>query len=81
MAHGRALCTLYYKRRYTEHFCEGATEGIALDVAIGVDNEKAEAWLEDALENAFTQGQLELVAYLEAVFEDVLFEMELSDRL
>ncbi len=52
-----------------------------MDVAICVDNEKAEAWLEDALENALTQGQLELVAYLEAVFEDVLFEMELSDRL
>jgi hypothetical protein len=50
-----------------------------LDLAIGMDNEKALAWLEQALDYAFVQRKPELWAYLEAVMEEVLFEIELED--
>ena len=50
-----------------------------MDLATGVDNEKVLAWLEGALEHAFTQRRPELWAYLEAVLEEVLFEMEIAD--
>ena len=43
-----------------------------------VDNEAGLAWLEDALAYAFTRGRPELWAYLEAVMEEVLFEMEIT---
>jgi hypothetical protein len=56
-------------------------EGIALDQAIGVNNEKTLVWLEGALEYAFMERRPELWAYLEAVLDEVLFEMEISDRL
>ena len=36
------------------------------------------AWLEDALEHAYTHGQMLALAYLEAVMEDVVFEMEMA---
>ena len=36
------------------------------------------AWLEDALRQAFELQKPELWAYLEAVLEEVLFEMELA---
>jgi hypothetical protein len=36
------------------------------------------AWLEDALRQAFELRRPELWAYLEAVLEEVLFEMELA---
>ncbi len=36
------------------------------------------AWLENALEHAFARGQMVLVAYLEEVMDEVLFEMELD---
>ena len=45
-----------------------------------MDNEAGLAWLDDALAYAFAHGRLELWAYLEAVMEDVLFEMELEAR-
>jgi hypothetical protein len=35
-------------------------------------------WLESAMRHAFTQGRPELWAYLEAVMDEVLFEMELT---
>jgi hypothetical protein len=56
-------------------------EGIALDQATGVNNEKTLAWLEGALEYAFMERRPELWAYLEAVLDEVLFEIEISDRL
>jgi len=34
------------------------------------------AWLVSALEHARTRGQTKLVDYLEAVVEDIVFEME-----
>jgi hypothetical protein len=51
-------------------------EGIALELAIGVDNQKTLVWLESALEYAFMERRPELWAYLEAVMEEVLFEMD-----
>jgi hypothetical protein len=38
------------------------------------------AWLEDALEYAYAHGQMQTLAYLEAVMEDVWFEMEMAAR-
>jgi hypothetical protein len=50
-------------------------------LAVGVDNEATLAWLEDTLAYAFMQRRPELWAYLEAVMDEVLFEMELEARL
>ena len=36
------------------------------------------AWLEDAIEHAHAHGQMEVLAYLEAVKEDVAFESEIA---
>ncbi len=41
-----------------------------------VGNEAALAWLEDAFKQALTQGRYEHLAYLEAVLEKMLFELE-----
>ncbi len=41
-----------------------------------VDNEGCVAWLDGALEHAYMHGQMKLLAYLEAVMEEVLFEEE-----
>ena len=43
---------------------------------MSVDNEACLAWLDDALRRAFEEGKTELWAYLEAVMEEVHFEME-----
>ncbi len=48
-------------------------------MAVGENNEARLAWLEGALDYAFVQRKLELWAYLEAVMEEVLFEIELED--
>jgi hypothetical protein len=50
-------------------------------LTLSVDNEAALAWLEDALAYAFMQRRPELWAYLEAVIDEVLLEMELEARL
>jgi hypothetical protein len=55
--------------------------GSSLHLAVSVDNEAALAWLEDALAYAFMQRRPELWAYLEAVMDEVLFDMELKARL
>ena len=49
-----------------------------LHLTLSLDNEAGLAWLEDALAYAFTHSRRELWAYLEAVMDEVLFEMELS---
>jgi hypothetical protein len=59
---------------------EGTTEK-GLRLTLGVDNEAGLAWLEDALAYAFAHSRPGLWAYLEAVMDDVLFEMELETRL
>ena len=38
------------------------------------------AWLGIGLEHARTRGQTKLIGYLEAVLDDVVFEMELAAR-
>jgi hypothetical protein len=47
---------------------------------VSMDNEARLAWLEGALGYAFEQRKPELWAYLEAVMDEVLFEMELNAR-
>ena len=42
----------------------------------GVDNQACLTWLDGALEHAFENRKPELYAYLEAVMEEVLFEMD-----
>jgi hypothetical protein len=50
-----------------------------LDLAASVDNEPvALAWLEAALEHAYAHGQMQVLAYLEALMEDVVFVMEMA---
>ena len=52
-----------------------------LDAPTGVNPETATlGWLVDALEQARSQGQSKTVGYLEAVAEDVAFEMEMVTR-
>ena len=56
-------------------------EGSTLDSMLGADTENATlAWLASALEHARSQGQEKVVDYLEAIAEDVLFEMESAAR-
>ena len=38
------------------------------------------AWLEDALGYVYTHGQMYALAYLEAVMDDAVFEMEVAER-
>ena len=49
-----------------------------MSLDLGVDNEAALAWLDGALIDAVARGQMVLVAYLEVVFEDLVFEMGLD---
>jgi hypothetical protein len=52
-----------------------------LDIAASAGNESVTlAWLEEALEYAYAQGQMQTLAYLEAVMEDVVFMMEMAAR-
>ncbi len=45
------------------------------------DDENATlAWLEHALEYAYSHGQRFALAYLEAIMEDVVFEEEMTAR-
>jgi hypothetical protein len=49
------------------------------DLAASVDNEPVSlAWLEDAMKHAYAHGQMEALAYLEVVMEDVVFVMEMA---
>jgi hypothetical protein len=48
-----------------------------LEVSVG-DESVSMAWLEDAIEHAYAHGQMEILAYLEAVMEDVVFVMEMA---
>ena len=49
-----------------------------MHLMVSADNEVGLAWLESALEHAFARGEMVLVAYLEEVMSEVLFEMELD---
>ena len=41
-----------------------------------VDNEAALAWLDDAFKQALTQSRYDHLAYLGAVLEELLFELD-----
>jgi hypothetical protein len=46
---------------------------------LGTDTKEVTlAWLEEALEHAYSHGQHLALAYLEAVIEDVVFEEEIT---
>jgi hypothetical protein len=49
-------------------------------VTVTVDNHAGLRWLEEELSYAFMQRRPELWAYLEAVMDEVLCEMELVTR-
>ena len=49
-----------------------------LRLAVSAENEACLAWLEGALGYAFVQRKPELWTYLEAVMDEVLFEIELE---
>ncbi len=52
-----------------------------LDVPLGVNTETVTlVWLIGALEHARAQGQTRLLTCLEAVLDDLLFEMESAAR-
>jgi hypothetical protein len=52
-----------------------------LDFVLGADTETATlAWIVSALEHFRTRGHTKLVVYLEAVMEDVIFEVEAAAR-
>jgi hypothetical protein len=52
-----------------------------MELMVGVDNDTALlAWLVNALGHARAERQGKLVSYLEAVLEDVVFEMESASR-
>ncbi len=52
-----------------------------LDVTSVMDTDTATlAWLVSALEQARARGEMKLVGYLEAVVEDVIFEVEAAAR-
>ena len=55
--------------------------GSTLDPVLVADTREVTlAWLEEALEHAYSHGQHLALAYLEAVIEDVVFEEEITAR-
>ncbi len=57
------------------------TGGSRLDPMLVADTKNATlAWLEAALEHAYSHGQQLALAYLEAVMEDVVLEEEMAAR-
>ena len=42
----------------------------------GVDNEAALVWLDDAFREALTRGRYDHLAYLKAVLDELLFELD-----
>ena len=52
-----------------------------MEVSLGVDTDTATlAWLEDALGCVYARGQIYALAYLEAVMDDAVFEMEMAEQ-
>ena len=50
-----------------------------MDSAASLGNEcVSPTWLEDALEHAYAHGQMKVLAYLEALMEDAVFEAEMA---
>ena len=76
--HRRVPTLLYNTNTVVHGEFDGATERSTKLVDLSVDNEAALAWLDTALSDAISRGQMALIAYLEAVLEDLVFEMELD---
>jgi hypothetical protein len=51
-----------------------------LTEALSTDNEVCLEWLDHALQQLRSDGQAKVVSYLEAVSEEVLFEMKALPR-
>ncbi len=49
-----------------------------MNLLVGAENEAVLEWLDGALEHAFERKRLRLRTYLEAVKDEVSFELELS---
>ena len=50
-----------------------------MDLVPSVSDESVSlAWLEDALGYAYAHGQMQTLAYLEALMEDVVFMLEMA---
>ena len=47
---------------------------------LSLDNEICLAWLDGALQRLRPEGQKKVVGYLEAVIEEVVFEMKVAPR-
>ena len=47
---------------------------------MSLDNEVCLAWLEGALQQLRPEGQTKVVSYLEAVFEEIVFETEMTPQ-
>jgi hypothetical protein len=47
---------------------------------LSLDNDVCLAWLEGALQRLRSERQKKVVGYLEAVLEEVLFEMKMAPR-
>jgi hypothetical protein len=47
---------------------------------LSLDNEVCLVWLEDALQQLRPEGQTKVVSYLEAVFEEIVFETMMASR-
>ena len=48
---------------------------------LSLDNEGCLAWLEGALQRLRPEGQKKVLGYLEAVLDEVVFEMKTAPRL
>lgn len=52
-----------------------------MEIPLGVENDTATlAWLVNALKRAREEGHVRLVGYLEAVADDIVFELESAAR-
>ena len=80
--HGRESSSLWWERLLyptvpTSHLAGGST----LDSALAGETDAAIlTWLVGALEHARARGQTRLVSYLEAVVDDVVFEVKAAAR-
>ena len=75
--------SLYCTQHLSDLLCEQhhVAGGTTLDSALlGATETATLAWLVRALEHVRTRGQTKLVGYLEAVVEDVVFEVEAAAR-
>lgn len=58
-----------------------ALDGTLMDLLVSTETDKSTLlWLMNALERTRTQDRTKLAGYLEAVLEDVIFEVESASR-